>query len=163
MVAKAENALVQVDEPSQDEIATTAQELSAQLVTSVRDAASLLLADVMDDNEAIANSQVGAHIQLTLIEIRLMQTLGFNLDGAIATAREAGATWDQIGQIFDLTRQGAYERWGKPARQLLDARQARADRAAEPINPLDQFDPTYPLDTAATNRRRRRGVSHRRG
>lgn len=34
------------------------------------------------------------------------------LDEAVAVAREAGATWTQIGTATGMSRQAAHERWG---------------------------------------------------
>lgn len=33
------------------------------------------------------------------------------LDAAVADARNAGATWEQIGRAAGMTRQSAWERW----------------------------------------------------
>jgi hypothetical protein len=34
------------------------------------------------------------------------------LDEAVAEARQAGATWTQIGMAVGISRQAAHERWG---------------------------------------------------
>jgi hypothetical protein len=36
-----------------------------------------------------------------------------DLDAAVADARNAGATWDQIGRAAGMARQSAWRRWGK--------------------------------------------------
>lgn len=35
------------------------------------------------------------------------------LDDAVADARAAGATWEQVGRAAGMTRQSARERWGR--------------------------------------------------
>lgn len=44
------------------------------------------------------------------------------LDEAVAAARAAGATWQQIGQSTGMSRQAAHERWGHLARSGACAR-----------------------------------------
>ena len=34
------------------------------------------------------------------------------LESSVVAAREAGATWAQVGQATGMTRQAAHERWG---------------------------------------------------
>ncbi len=35
------------------------------------------------------------------------------MDEAVVNAKFAGATWQQIGEIFGITRQAAYDRFSK--------------------------------------------------
>jgi hypothetical protein len=44
----------------------------------------------------------------------------------VVDAHDRGATWDEIGAVFDVSRQAAHERFGPNARTL-----ARARRSAE--------------------------------
>jgi hypothetical protein len=43
---------------------------------------------------------------------------GYRLDNAVAEARAAGATWEQIGRAAGITRQSAWQRWATPAEKL---------------------------------------------
>jgi hypothetical protein len=38
---------------------------------------------------------------------------GAELDAAVADARAAGATWEQIGKALGMSRQSAHERWAR--------------------------------------------------
>lgn len=67
---------------------------------------------------------------------------------AVGTARAAGATWQQIGAACDMTRQGAYDRWGKVVKQFL------IEMDSEPPL-LEKFDPGG-QDRVDIGRRRRR-------
>lgn len=54
--------------------------------------------------------------RIEAIEARL------NLRLAVDTARIAGASWREIGEVFGTSRQAANQRWGSPGNSQRDER-----------------------------------------
>jgi len=55
------------------------------------------------------------------------------LEATVVLAREAGATWAQIGDAAGMSRQSAHERWG--CIRAGDARAPTADARTTPLTP----------------------------
>ncbi|MBF6209270.1 hypothetical protein IU483_35265 [Streptomyces gardneri] len=133
---------------------------AATLTNLILDKARSLAEDLADQAieghrlPTLTPKQRTTHIALT--QLRLLRLVGFDLLGAVAMARKAGATWEQIGIIFGITRQAAYDRWHRQVSQLL------AEHETEPVDPLDDYDPGFTYDVATRTPRPRRGVSRRR-
>lgn len=60
-----------------------------------------------DFNAAVSDPALVA-IAVANLEVRAAEA---NLDRKVAAAREAGHTWQEIGDILGLTRQGALKRY----------------------------------------------------
>lgn len=69
-----------------------------------------------------------------LTKLRLRHQSNADPLRAVGPARAAGATWEQIGSACDMTRQGAYDKWGKVVKKLL----IEMDKSPDI---LEQFDP----------------------
>jgi hypothetical protein len=73
-----------------------------------------------------------------MTHLRVLKAAHANLDRAVVDARLAGVTWAEVGAGCGMSRQGAYDRWGKFVKQVESARSA----AREPVdrgdlNPVD--------------------------
>jgi hypothetical protein len=68
-----------------------------------------------------------------------------DLERTVLEARDKQITWEQIGKACGVSRQGAYDRWGKAAKQteqLRAFREVAADWDDEQrLDVLEKFDP----------------------
>lgn len=99
-------------------------ELSGAVVELREAADRLLAAPILSDPEDFG-AAIGQAVQLRAIVEKI-------ISGAIQRARDQGASWKEIGDILGISRQGAFQRYGKP----IDP------RTGEPMN-------TTPLANAA--------------
>lgn len=100
-------------------------ELPAAVVELRQAADSLLATPVLTDPEDFGTA-IGHAVQLRAIVEKVIAA-------AIQRARDQGASWKEIGDILGISRQGAFQRYGKP----IDP------RTGEPMN-------TAPLANAAS-------------
>ena len=56
----------------------------------------------------------GAELAQLIVAAQVVADADHQLARAAHTAREAGASWLQIGDALGLTRQAAQQRWGRP-------------------------------------------------
>jgi hypothetical protein len=54
-----------------------------------------------------------AHLELVALVLRARAETGALLRSAISAARSAGCTWEAIGQVLDMSRQAAQQKYGK--------------------------------------------------
>jgi len=99
-------------------------ELSGAVVELREAADRLLAAPILSDPEDFG-AAIGQAVQLRAIVEKI-------ISGAIQRARDQGASWKEVGDILGISRQGAFQRYGKP----IDP------RTGEPMN-------TTPLANAA--------------
>jgi hypothetical protein len=55
----------------------------------------------------------------------------------VAAARKAGATWDEIGACYGLTKQGAQQRFRPARKQAKDVTAAPGRKKADPAGPAE--------------------------
>lgn len=56
--------------------------------------------------------EIDSALKATVDAATILRRTELGLDEAVVTAREAGATWAQIGDAVGISRQSAHERWG---------------------------------------------------
>jgi hypothetical protein len=60
-----------------------------------------------------ADARDAAHIRRIIAAAEALKGAEAELRGAVAAARAAGDTWDAIGVALGISRQAAYQRFGK--------------------------------------------------
>ena len=74
------------------------------------------LEDFLDQIEpASADARDASHIRRIIAANEALGAAQADLNAAVLAARRAGDTWDAIGVALGITRQGAYQRFGKSA------------------------------------------------
>lgn len=77
----------------------------------------------MKDLESVVERRVAQHRggwpgHVAAVEVRVWADLGAEVDqelhAAVQRAREAGATWANIGQALGISKAGAQQRFGRP-------------------------------------------------
>ncbi|MGK8487087.1 hypothetical protein [Nocardia asiatica] len=86
-------------------------------------------------------------VALELTKLRIRCEARVDYEGVVVSARAAGATWEQIGATCGISRQAAYDRWGKMVKQLTVEPEPAED-------PLEQYDPGGQRETGTPRRRR---------
>ncbi|MFI1459082.1 hypothetical protein [Nocardia carnea] len=66
-------------------------------------------------------------IEFELTKLRIRHQANVDLELAAKSARSAGATWVQIGSACGVTRQAAYDRWGKRTQKPATGNPSRLD------------------------------------
>lgn len=74
-------------------------------------------------------------LELAKLQIRTHAKVG-GLNGTVVAARGAGATWEQIGSACGMSRQGAYDRWGKVVKDVS----AQPNREPDPLEKYTSVD-----------------------
>lgn len=77
-------------------------------------------------------------VELELTKLRVRHLARMDIGGAVAAARMAGATWEQVGTACGSSKQAAYERWHKIVREFENARVKARQR---PVDAVDQYIP----------------------
>lgn len=117
--------------PEEEDIGAAVSDLNLALLRQCRNTATELMERAAADGQLPEMSVDQRATHLSLIQLRLMVKIGYNLLGAVAEARARKATWEQIAAAFGTTRQAAYHRWSGPVRQMAKGAQgAAADAAA---------------------------------
>lgn len=85
-----------------------------------------------------------ARIVLELTKLRIRRLANVELERAVASAREAGATWADVGWACNISRQAAYDRWAKVVRHISNPPDVLP--AADPLEKynLGERDPNQP-------------------
>lgn len=76
-------------------------------VVELRQAADVLLATPIRTDPEELGTVIGQAVQLRAITERVIAA-------AIYRARDQGASWQEVGDILGVSRQGAFQRYGKP-------------------------------------------------
>ncbi|MGK8501303.1 hypothetical protein [Nocardia asiatica] len=137
---------------SDREIARAANQLSATIRRRCDELAAELLNEAAERQgfpPVIGAAPVAGLllVALELAKLRIRCEARVDHEGVVVSARAAGATWEQIGTACGITRQAAYDRWGKMVQQLTVESEPAQD-------PLEQYDPGGQRE-AGTPRRRR--------
>jgi hypothetical protein len=98
-----------------------------------------------------------------LTRLRILKAAKVDLERTVLEARDKQITWEQIGEACGVSRQGAYDRWGKAAKQteqLRAFREVAADWEREQrLDAVEKFDPGG--ERTGTPRRRGRSSAPR--
>jgi len=79
--------------------------------------------DFLDNVEVDpADARDATHIRRIIAAREAVQAADSELVAAVAAARAAGDTWDAIGVALGITRQAAYQRFGRVALPGIDPR-----------------------------------------
>ncbi|CAM4486702.1 hypothetical protein NONI108955_34260 [Nocardia ninae] len=136
------------------QIAAAANWLNAEIRNICDEWATKLINDAAElaDMEApIGDTPVTGDL-LTLWELtklRIRREAKVEHEHVVAAARAAGATWEQIGDACGITRQGAYDRWGK----MVKERESQPEPSFA-VDPLDEYDPGGHAEGSPRPRRR---------
>jgi hypothetical protein len=128
--------------PDAQAIANAATVLGLAMIDKCDELAKKLLGqftndpDLSSDGAGSVERFHGLHLELTKLRIRCAANM--DLGGAVAAARFAGATWEQVGAACGTSKQAAYERWRKVVKEFEDARRRAEHR---PVDALDLYDP----------------------
>ncbi|NUS92583.1 MAG: hypothetical protein HOQ36_09250 [Nocardia sp.] len=160
-VGHAEMARLMTTLPKDEEFGAAVSELNIALLRSCRDAATELIEQAGVDDRLPEMTVDQRVTYLALVQLRLMAKIGYNLLGAVAEARAAKATWEQIAAVFGTTRQAAYHRWSGPVRRMTRAAQRSAADAAAPLEAIDVYDPPGKEATPSRHRQRSRIIARR--
>lgn len=86
-----------------------------------------------------ADARDASHIRRIIAAAEELEQAEDELRAAVAQARAAGDTWDAIGVALGVSRQAAYQRFGKAAQGLpnvlISGRQMSSDSYDEPSRP----------------------------
>ncbi|MFC9437881.1 hypothetical protein [Nocardia sp. NPDC057030] len=138
-------------------IADAASSLNAEIRNMCDDWATKLINDaakLAEMDAPIGDTPVTGDL-LTLWELtklRIRREAKVEHEHVVAAARAAGATWEQIGDACGITRQGAYDRWGKMVKERES--QPEPQLAIGPLDPLDEYDPGGHAEGSPRPRRR---------
>jgi hypothetical protein len=104
-------------------ITTQANALREMIALKLGDLADELLGrpelgspEWMAQTELIKNDEKARnawHAEWHLLKLRIGKEAGVDLLGNVVNARKYRATWQEIGDACGITRQAAYDRWGK--------------------------------------------------
>ncbi|WP_063048301.1 hypothetical protein [Nocardia arthritidis] len=131
---------------------------AAQLNQEIRRKCDELAGDLLNEAaklqglpEPVGVEPLGGTLRtaLELAKLRIRDQANVDVDGTVKSARESGATWEQIGSACGITRQAAYDRWGKMMKSIRKATEA-------PKDPLEQYDPGGKPEQAKRRYTRRR-------
>jgi hypothetical protein len=160
-VGHAEMTRLMTTLPKDEEIGAAVSDLNIVLLRRCRDAATALMEQASGDGRLPEMTVDQRATYLALIQLRFMVKVGYNLLGAVAEARAAKATWEQIAVIFGTTRQAAYHRWNGPIRQMARGAAGSTADANAPLEAIDVYDPPE-NDTTPSRRSRRSRIIARR-
>ncbi|QIS02355.1 hypothetical protein F5X71_08480 [Nocardia brasiliensis] len=131
--------------PDDDEIAQAATDLELAMITKCSELATKLLLGNATNSEDVSKLNAGnnsdrspTRLNLELTKLRILCKANMDVRGAVAAARFAGATWQQVGAACGKSKQAAYERWHKAVGELEITRRKTDHR---PVDPLDEYDP----------------------
>lgn len=84
-----------------------------------------------------------AHLDLIALALDARSETDALVRAAVSAARSAGCTWEAIGQVLDMSRQAAQQRYGKDAEEL-----PRVGGRVVRLAPLSAFNEMQVLDRA---------------
>lgn len=142
-------------EVAEHRIGAAANWLNAEIRNICDDWATKLINEAAEDAGAeapIGDTPVTGDLLILweLTKLRIRREAKVEHEHVVAAARLAGATWEQIGEACGITRQGAYDRWGK----LIKERESQP-RPSVAVDPLDEYDPRGHTEGSPRPRRRR--------
>jgi hypothetical protein len=80
-----------------------------------------------------------------LTRLRILKAANVDLERTVLEARDKQITWEQIGEACRISRQGAYDRWGRAMKQKEQLREVLSEVAAQWEQPqldvVEKFDP----------------------
>ena len=88
---------------------------------SLRDRLALVLDESDPGLRERLTTDAGAYLELVALANQAKTEIGWLLEAAVASARGAGCTWEQIGAALGMTRQGAHYLYGKTYGEPVDA------------------------------------------
>ncbi|BCK56223.1 hypothetical protein NWFMUON74_39950 [Nocardia wallacei] len=130
--------------PDDQAIAGAAAELNLAIGDKCDELAANLINTLAETSDTASAAPPGAgqtppRLHRELTKLRIRRAANADLGGAVADARLAGATWEQIGWACGCSKQAAYERWHTIVKKFEAARRA-TDQPR--LDALDQYDPT---------------------
>jgi hypothetical protein len=132
----------------------TIAELAAKLNNTVYDKSAELAREVLKRPrtgtdewriEAEARNTPEGRLRTTqeyLTRLRILKAANVDLERTVLEARDKQITWEQIGEACQVSRQGAYDRWGKAMKQKEQLREVAAQWEREQqLDVVEKFDP----------------------
>lgn len=106
-----------------------------------------------------SDQRTRAELALALAKVRILVAAGLDPSTPAIVAKYAGATWAELGDAADTSRQAAQNRWKTRVEQYTLERERAEDerRKLQPyVSPIDKYDPSGKGLVGEATRSRRR-------